>query len=217
MPRFNLDAYVSVQERINSFWHDHPDGQIITTIQSPSDDFTKCRYVAEVYRHKDDARPSATGWAFEIAGGQGANQTSHEENCETSAIGRALANLGYATSHAQRPSREEMTKANQGDRVQTFPQPARDVRPHEPAPPAAARQHGSGAERTTPLTPPQLGKIKAMASDLGWDRDAGRQVIQARYGKASTSELTVGEASDLITYMEQQMPADSRQPALSAN
>jgi hypothetical protein len=60
----------------------------------------------------------ATGYAEEVRGEGNVNRTSHVENCETSAIGRALANLGYAGSDmTKRPSREEMQKVQrmQGD------------------------------------------------------------------------------------------------------
>jgi hypothetical protein len=118
MPRFNLENYVDVQTRILRFWTEYPDGAIITKLMSPPDDFTQCRYEAQVFKSRDDTRPSATGYAFELAGKSerdGANFTSHEENGETSAIGRALANLGYATSRADRPSRQEMTKVANGN------------------------------------------------------------------------------------------------------
>jgi len=53
----------------------------------------------------------ATGWAEEIRGEGHINKTSHLENCETGAVGRALANAGYAGSDLnKRPSREEMSK-----------------------------------------------------------------------------------------------------------
>lgn len=110
MANFNLSDYVTVQDRIVQFWTDHPNGHIITNLMSDPGDFQTCRYKAEVYTSADETRPRATGWAFELAGKGMANQTSHEENCETSAIGRALANLGYATSQKDRPSREEMGK-----------------------------------------------------------------------------------------------------------
>ena len=58
-----------------------------------------------------DAAPAATGYAHESVTSRGVNLTSALENCETSAIGRALANLGYAPK-GKRPSREEMAKAN---------------------------------------------------------------------------------------------------------
>jgi hypothetical protein len=53
----------------------------------------------------------ATGYAEEVRGAGNVNRTSHVENCETSAIGRALANCGMAGSDmSKRPSREEMSK-----------------------------------------------------------------------------------------------------------
>jgi hypothetical protein len=53
----------------------------------------------------------ATGYAEEVRGSGNVNRTSHVENCETSAVGRALANAGYAGSDVnKRPSREEMSK-----------------------------------------------------------------------------------------------------------
>jgi hypothetical protein len=52
-----------------------------------------------------------TGYAEEVRGAGNVNRTSHVENCETSAIGRALANCGMAGSDmSKRPSREEMAK-----------------------------------------------------------------------------------------------------------
>jgi hypothetical protein len=53
----------------------------------------------------------ATGWAEEIRGQGNVNKTSHLENCETGAVGRALANAGLSGSDfSKRPSREEMGK-----------------------------------------------------------------------------------------------------------
>lgn len=119
--RFNLSDYVTVQERINQFWKDHPDGAIRTDLVSDPADWQHCRYRAEVYRQHDRPRPDAVGYAFEIAGKGMANQTSHEENAETSAIGRALATMGYATSQKGRPSREEMQKVQRGSTVASAP------------------------------------------------------------------------------------------------
>jgi hypothetical protein len=56
-----------------------------------------------------DANPWATGLAYEMVTDRGVNQTSALENCETSAIGRALANAGYAAK-GKRPSQSEMAK-----------------------------------------------------------------------------------------------------------
>jgi hypothetical protein len=62
-----------------------------------------------IYLRMLDGVAWATGYAEETVTSRGVNQTSALENCETSAIGRALANAGYAPK-GKRPSREEMSK-----------------------------------------------------------------------------------------------------------
>lgn len=107
MAHFNLDDYETVEERIAKFWKDHPEGRIVTTMLEGS----ASRFIvhAAIYRGKDDSQPYATGLAEETVQGRGVNATSALENAETSAIGRATANAGYATK-GKRPSREEMSK-----------------------------------------------------------------------------------------------------------
>jgi hypothetical protein len=104
---FNLDDYETVEERLIKYWKDYPDGQIHTEIMES----TASRFIvkASIFRTEADARPWATGLAEETVQGRGVNATSALENCETSAIGRALANAGYATK-GKRASREEMGK-----------------------------------------------------------------------------------------------------------
>jgi len=104
---FNLDDYETVEERLIKFWKDHPDGQIHTKLVNSS--ATQYIVEASIYRTEADPRPWTTGLAEETVQGRGVNATSALENCETSAIGRALANAGYATK-GKRASREEMSK-----------------------------------------------------------------------------------------------------------
>jgi hypothetical protein len=103
---FNLEDYETVEERLVKFWADNKDGRVITTLL----DFSSTRFIvrAEIYRGSD-SEVWATGLAEETVQGKGVNATSALENCETSAIGRALANAGYATK-GKRASREEMSK-----------------------------------------------------------------------------------------------------------
>ena len=111
---FNLDDYETVEERLIKYWKDHPDGQIHTEIMES----TASRFIvkASVFRTEADSRPWATGLAEETVQGRGVNATSALENCETSAIGRALANAGYATK-GKRASREEMGKVAKATEV----------------------------------------------------------------------------------------------------
>jgi hypothetical protein len=104
---FNLDDYEPVAARHARWLADHPNGRTIThMISAPGADI--CVIRAELWL---DDICIATGYAEEVRGAGNVNRTSHVENCETSAVGRALANAGYAGSDVnKRPSREEMSK-----------------------------------------------------------------------------------------------------------
>ena len=121
MPRFNLEDYETVEERIKRFYSDHPDGRIVSYELTSEEDRARKMWVirAQVFANHEDQHancPKASGFAFEIEGTAGANQTSSLENAETSAIGRALANAGYSGN--KRASREEMAKVERGAPVE---------------------------------------------------------------------------------------------------
>jgi hypothetical protein len=109
---FNLEDYETVEERLVKFWKEHPDGRIETALVES----TLQRFIikAAIYRTEVDAQAWTTGYAEETVSTRGVNSTSALENCETSAIGRALANAGYA-SKGKRPSREEMAKVKSAE------------------------------------------------------------------------------------------------------
>jgi hypothetical protein len=104
---FNLADYETVEVRLEKFIKDYPDFRIATELEVVERD----RYIVKAYLFKtaSDSLSWATGYAEEKITDRGVNSTSALENCETSAIGRALANAGYAAK-GKRPSREEMSK-----------------------------------------------------------------------------------------------------------
>ena len=104
---FNLEDYEPVAVRHSRWLEQHPNGRTITHMVSvPGADI--CVIRAELWLEDVCI---ATGYAEEVRGAGNVNRTSHVENCETSAVGRALANAGMAgTDVNKRPSREEMMK-----------------------------------------------------------------------------------------------------------
>ena len=110
-----MDNYEPVDDRIHKFWDQYPDGRIVTHLEEIKlDDNGRILNVVvrtEVFKNYDEhRRPDATGYAEETAGISTAPKGSLLETCETSSIGRALANLGLSAK-GNRPSREEMEKA----------------------------------------------------------------------------------------------------------
>jgi len=107
---FNLSEYQTCAERLELFWKDHPDGRVDTKLIEAS----TSRFIVQayIYRTEADQHPWASGLAEETVQGRGVNATSALENCETSALARALANAGYSPKgdSSKRASREEMSK-----------------------------------------------------------------------------------------------------------
>lgn len=108
--KFNLDDYEPVDARIKKFYAEHEDGRITTDLLSDPNSIGTA--VVKAFVYVGDVLKS-TGLAFEKAGDGMANKTSHLENCETSAIGRALANYNYSGN--KRASREEMQKVERSE------------------------------------------------------------------------------------------------------
>lgn len=110
--KIDLSNYETVDERVGRFHEKYPTARVITEIIAMEGTIGSTRWVvkASVYRNDDQDRlPDATGLAFEIDGAGMAQQAAALETCETSAIGRALANLGLS-GNKNRASQSEMRK-----------------------------------------------------------------------------------------------------------
>lgn len=116
MAQFDLDNYIPVNSRIEKFYADNPGGRILTDMVHLDGPDIKGRMVvikASIYLGD---LLVATGYAKEREGSYGANKTAFIENCETSAVGRALALFGMEVDKSI-ASREEMrnVKANEAE------------------------------------------------------------------------------------------------------
>lgn len=152
---FNLTDYETVEDRLVRFWAEHgPGARVETTMMQYDGD--SCIFRAEIYFKNSETVPTATGYAHEIRSDRGVNATSFVENCETSAIGRALANCGYAT-HGKRPSREEMAKVSRAENPNAG---------HASPVPSGATEH---TPKGAFATPKQIGYIKKLAKDANMD------------------------------------------------
>ena len=108
-------VYVEVCKRIQGFWELFPNGRIITEFVDLTGEYAICR--AMVY---DGEIWLTTGTAREDKGTTFINKTNYVENAETSAVGRALGNLGIGSvdsiatyedvQHAEAPKAPEPKK-----------------------------------------------------------------------------------------------------------
>jgi hypothetical protein len=119
MNAFNLADYETVEDRLKRFWAmpEHTDARIITINHTTEGDRQRSQWVVEARIYLSQAEqlantPKAAEWAFETDGVGMANKTSALENCCTSAIGRALADMNMSGN--KRTSREEMEKVARG-------------------------------------------------------------------------------------------------------
>jgi hypothetical protein len=114
---FNLDNYETVKERKKKFKSDFPDGRIIVELIHGNEDNTIIK--ANIFKNLEEQEknlPLSTGYAQEFKGQGGfANKYAWLENCEESAVGRALDNAGYAGN--DKCSQEEMKKVKNHEEV----------------------------------------------------------------------------------------------------
>ena len=121
-----MENYEPVADRLARAHADHPTLRVITDLVhvQRTEDGKPVQYIGRAQIYIGDVL-KAQDYAEEIVGSSLVNKTSALENCLTSAIGRALADMGYQGSlngKAQRPSREEMQKVARAEEVPTAPQ-----------------------------------------------------------------------------------------------
>ena len=131
MPRFNLDNYDEVKDRLPLFYEQFPDGRITTEVIN--EDSTGVTIKAYLWKNPEEqamGAPLATGIAREVPGGR---IDKYTENGETSAIGRSLANYNLigekGKKNQQRPSREEMESADSMIQMREDKAPKRAQKP----------------------------------------------------------------------------------------
>ena len=185
---FDPAEYAPVAERIATFWERYPTGRIVTRLVKESE--RQVLFEARVYRSPDETRPAATGFAAERPGDGLINTVACVENTETSAVGRALANLGI-TAGRQRPSLEEMVKAARARQAAASSTP--------PQPPYRATSAVDGPSPQLVGTPAtqddrlELEELLCEAERRGWPESRAAEVRR----RSADPSLTAAESRSL--------------------
>lgn len=167
--------YAEVNQRVKAFRMVYPNGFIRTTMESLENGV--CIIRAEVGFYSD-AGPVllANGYAYEREGSSQVNETSYIENCETSAVGRALglAGFGIDTSIA---SADEMRNALHQQQQPAQPTPQRTdalTQPNQPAQPAQPAVPFHEPAKDTP----EEAEFRAMVETLYKPEDLDRWMLK---------------------------------------
>lgn len=115
-------AYAEVNQRIKAFRRVCPGGFIITDILSNESGVCVIRATVGYYTETGETFTLGTGTAYEKEGSSFINKSSYIENCETSAVGRALGMAGFGIDVSV-ASAEEVQNAmlNQGEEKKATP------------------------------------------------------------------------------------------------
>lgn len=86
--------YAEVNQRIKAFRFLYPNGDIETEVISHDTTQENAKIIIKATIYNDEGKRLGSGTAYEVEGSSFINSTSYIENCETSAVGRALAMCG---------------------------------------------------------------------------------------------------------------------------
>lgn len=201
------ENYVPVAERIEQFFSKFPDGKVLTTIIEHDREAGFVLVRAEVYRSSTDDQPAATGHAYEYKDAGFTQKTSYIEVGETSAVGRALAFLGFETKRGI-ASREEIEKLARSTNTEENAPSQTPPSPIQTSPPKKTSAQPSAA--TTPALPVVAAATEAQKKEIlarlellhPNDRSAQRKILEDSTGKRSRDDLTQDEARNFITELK---------------
>jgi hypothetical protein len=161
--KFDMSDYVPVNERIEAFKADWPEGSLQSTIVELTE--TRVTVKAYAYRTPDDQRPGIGHSSLEIPGGTPYTRGSEIENAETSAWGRAIAALGFEVKRGV-ASREEVRNKPSGQGVEAKPgATAASSEASAPVPAPTAPQNGKPSDAVIRIR-------YGWAHDRGWTDEA---------------------------------------------
>ena len=217
-----FDGYIPVAERIEKFYERFPEGRIVTEIIEHDRESGFILMRASVYRQADDAQPAATGHAFEVRGESYVNKTSYAENCETGAVGRALALLGFEVKRGI-ASREEMEKSArmQEERPARAPEHRAAARAEERAEERPTKAEARPAAQPPPQPPEEEDGSDALdaaiinsANELGYDAAKVRKWVNQKYGVTGGLEsLTAQDKREVLKIFREKAPPAPARPA----
>lgn len=171
--------YAEVNQRIKAFRMVYPEGSIITELVELENGICTMRAIV-----KDGENTLGTGFAQEKESSSYINKTSYIENCETSAVGRALGMCGFGIDTSVCSAEELQNALNNQDKPNKEDEPNKEDKP-----------------KVEYATEEQRGKLVRYYSNK---RDALDRILQKR-GVTNIVQLKKDEAQKIIENVEAAM------------
>ena len=211
--RFNPDEYITVHERIEKFYAKFPQGRVITTILEHDRESGFVLVRAEVFREPDDALPAATGHAYELRSAGHVQQGSYVEVGETSAVGRALALLGFEVKRGV-ASREEVERGARKQQAAAAARQAEKAEPRERAAPTTPERASAPQAPAAEAAPDLDAQILQAAEELGYDATKVRKWVNQKYEvTGGLGSLTAHDKREVLKIFREQARAPQTRAA----
>ena len=178
--------YAEVPQRIQAFRKVYPTGYIVSRIEAMKDGVVVMSAECGSYDADGTRHLIGTGTAYEKESSTFINKTSYIENCETSAVGRALGMAGFGVDGSVASALEVMNAINNQGEAPKGRRPASSQGAARKA--QQDRQESRSdieteADLNKPMTAGQKAKIVAEAKRTGYDISVFEQAKKKELGK----------------------------------
>lgn len=167
--------YVTVPQRVQGFWEACPEGAITIEWLIMERDWCMCRATVSVM-----GVVVAQGTAMEERTEKGVNSTSFYENCETSAVGRAIGFFGIGSVESIASADEVMRAVERQEQAEAE---------------RAAQQQVKGQQKA-------IGEARTRALAAGVTDEQMYKALQAEIPNKKSSVYTAAEAARAIAIIE---------------
>lgn len=179
-------GYIEVNQRVKAFRMIYPEGAIVTEIIDCANGVVTMKATAI----DNEGKILATGFANEKESASFINKTSYIENCETSAVGRALGFCGFGIDTSI-CSADELNNALEQQKAKPINKRVAEEK----------KKAEKGRKQPSAMRDEMEEITMRIATDHGINLD---ELLQKK-GKASLEELTDKELSDFMEWLSKKV------------
>lgn len=201
--------YVEVNERIKYFRAN--EAYKGWALQTEIIELTQDRCVMKAIIRNADGVVMAEGCAYETAGSSFINKTSYIENCETSAWGRALGNLGIGVDSSVASANEVLNAIN--NQTTKKSEPSTKKYTQEGRPDRYSKEKANASYSNHSISPETMTRIRNLSRDGKTGGDVLKSYLESFNKTNGTSYVAADLKTDaivnkLIDFIDNTPPSD---------